>query len=95
MEEKKMPDLSVSQEDGRVVMRLDPDTEFTVGDVSRFTGYTVQFLQREDGKKIPASRRDEKGRRVWFASDLITIREVRVRNMAKMRRHGGPEGNGG
>lgn len=64
---------------GRVVLQVDADEPFVIGDVSRFTGYDPRTLQRiEAEKKIPSSTRDASGRRTWRAADILKIRDYRM-----------------
>ena len=68
---------------GRINIGLDPNAEFLIGDVARFTGYTNRHLLRLDGNGIPASHRDENGHRVWFVKDLVEIRAHRNKTIKK------------
>lgn len=73
---KDMP-LAIVRKRKLVLVEFSPNTEFPIADVARFTGYNSQTLQRLDGKTIPPSHRDDNGRRVWFAKDIVTIRAYR------------------
>lgn len=68
---------------GRVDFSFAPEDEFVIGEVARFTGYDRRTLQKLDGSTLPASHRDEHGRRVWYAKDLVAIRAQRVHALGK------------
>lgn len=72
-----MPVIIERKKGGRVGFEFDANAEFLIGDVSRFTGYDKRTLQRLDGDAIPQSHRDDSGRRVWYAKEIVTIRAHR------------------
>lgn len=71
--------IEMSLVKGRVVLQVDADEPFIIGDVARFTGYNPRTLQRiEEEKKIPPSSRDASGRRTWRATDILKIRDYKM-----------------
>ena len=77
-----MPIDIVVKKDGRIGFEFDSDSLFVIGEVSRYTGYNTRTLQRLEAEgTIPGSTRDESGRRVWRAVDIVKIRSHRNKTM--------------
>ena len=74
---RKMPTTIKKERTGRIVVGMDPELELSIKEVARFTGYSTRQLLRIEGKSIPKRHFDDRDNLVWFAKEMVNIREHR------------------